>query len=158
MTITSCIDGRIRVRDGLLRNSTVAGSLSRLLLETPGVREVSANPRAGSLLILFQQARTTLGEITALLARFLPEEASTSPSSAPAPAAKARTGRPRRATTAAVRRQAVNLGMLAALLASLAGAALGAKALHIIAGLVFVGFFGLHFLDKKHFIFSFGGR
>lgn len=153
MTITSCIEGRIRVRDGLLRNSAVAASLSRLLLETPGVREVSANPRAGSLLILFQQARTTLGEITALLARVLPAEASASPS----PAAKARTGRPRR-TAAAVKRQAVNLGMLAALLASLAGAALGAKALHIIAGLVFVGFFGLHFFDKKHFLFSFGGR
>jgi hypothetical protein len=117
---------------------------------------VSVNPRAGSLLILFQQARTTLGEITALLARFLPEETSTSPS--PAPAAKTRAGRPRQAGLAAVKRQAINLGMLAALLASLAGAALGAKALHIIAGLVFVGFFGLHFLDKKHFIFSFGGR
>ena len=156
MMVTSCIDGRIRVRDGLLRNSTVAGSLSRLLLETPGVREVSVNPRAGSLLILFQQARTTLGEITALLARFLPEETSTSPS--PAPAAKTRAGRPRQAGLATVKRQAINLGMLAALLASLAGAALGAKALHIIAGLVFVGFFGLHFLDKKHFIFSFGGR
>lgn len=154
MMITSCIEGRIRVRDGLLRNSAVAGSLRRLLLATPGIREVSANPRAGSLLILYQQARTTLGEITALLARFLPEEASTPA----APAAKPRPGRPRRTTAAAVRRQAVNLGMLAALLASLAGAALGAKALHIIAGLVFVGFFGLHFLDKKHFLFSFGGR
>jgi hypothetical protein len=148
----------MRVRDGLLRDSTVAGSLRRLLLETPGVREVAVNPRAGSLLVLFQQARTTLDEITALLARFLPQEASTSPSSSPAAAARAKTGRPRRPTAAAVRRQAVNLGMLAALLASLAGAALGAKALHIIAGLMFVGFFGLHFLDKKHFIFSFGGR
>jgi hypothetical protein len=156
MTIASCIDGRIRVRDGLLRNSAVADSLSRLLLETPGIREVSANPRAGSLLILYQQAKTSFGEISALLARFLPEQASTSASTSPAPAAKSRTGRSRR-TTAAVRRQAVNLGMLAALLVSLAGAALGAKALHIIAGLVFVGFFGLHFFDKKHFIFSFGG-
>ena len=154
MTITSCIDGRMRVRDGTLRNAAVAGSLSRLLSATPGVREVSANPRAGSLLILFQQAKSTLREITTLLERFLPAEASASP----APATqKARAGRPRR-TAAAVRRQAVNFGMLAALLASLAGAALGAKALHIIAGLVFVGFFGLHFFDKKHFLFSFGGR
>jgi hypothetical protein len=157
MTIASCIDGRIRVRDGLLHNPAVADSLSRLLLETPGIREVSANPRAGSLLILYQQAKSSFGEITALLARFLPEQAATSAATSPAPAAKSRTGRSRRTTAAAVRRQAVNLGMLAALLVSLAGAALGAKALHIIAGFVFVGFFGLHFLDKKHFIFSFGG-
>lgn len=150
MLITSCIDGRIRVRDGLLRDLALAGSLSRLLLNTPGVREVSANPRSGSLLIVFQQARITLRQLTALLERFFGSEQP----GTPAPKAQTRPGRLRLPGLAAVQRQAVNLGMLASLLVSLLGAVLGAKLLHIISGAIFMAALGVHLFDKRRSLFA----
>jgi hypothetical protein len=39
--------------------------------------------------------------------------------------------------------------MLAALLVSMAGAVLGAKMLHIVAGVVFLGVLAIHLFDKR---------
>jgi hypothetical protein len=156
MVIASCIDGRLRVRDELLRNTAAADAVRRVLLALPGVREVSANPRAGSLLIIYQQAQTTLRKITDLLSRYLQPERS-APASLPgrSPTERRshdrRTGPPTRRSELLprIRRQAVNLGMLAALLVSMAGAALGAKMLHIAAGVVFLGVLAIHLFDKR---------
>lgn len=148
MMITSCIDGRIRVRDSLLRNASVAGTLNRVLLDAPGVKAVSINSRAGSLLILFRQAQTTVREIIALLEEFLPAAKT---ASAPVPA---KSGRSRQVGLATIRRRAVNLGMLASLLVSLLGAALGAKTLHIVAGIIFVAVAGVHHYDKRQALFA----
>jgi hypothetical protein len=155
MVIASCIDGRLRIRDELLRSAAAADAVRRTLLAAPGIREVSANPRAGSLLILYQQAQTTLRKITDLLSRYLLPEKS-APTSMPERAALERRSSERRtlptrrsALVPRVRRQAVNLGMLAALLVSMAGAVLDAKTLHIVAGLVFLGIFAIHLFDKR---------
>ena len=160
MVIASCIDGRLRIRDDLLRNASAADAVRRVLLAAPGVREVSVNPRAGSLLILYHQAQTTLRKITDLLSRYLlPERA------APASLDKRsvperrshnrRAGLPTRrsALLPRIRRQAVNLGMLSALLVSMAGAVLGAKMLHIVAGVVFLGVLAIHLFDQRRSLF-----
>jgi hypothetical protein len=154
MVIASCIDGRLRVRDELLRNTAAADAVRRVLLAAPGVREVSANPRAGSLLIIYQQAQTTLRKITDLLNRYLLPERSVPASLAERSPTERRShdrriGPPTRRSELFPRRQAVNLGMLAALLVSMAGAVLGAKMLHIVAGVVFLGVLAIHLFDKR---------
>jgi hypothetical protein len=156
MVIASCIDGRLRVRDELLRNAAAADAVRRVLLAAPGVRQVSANPRAGSLLIIYQQAQTTLRKITDLLNRYLLPESSvpaslTERSPTERRSHDRRIGPPTRRSELfpRIRRQAVNLGMLAALLVSMAGAVLGAKMLHIVAGVVFLGVLAIHLFEKR---------
>lgn len=159
MVIASCIDGRLRVRDDLLRNTAAAEAVRRALLAVPGIREVSTNPRAGSLLVLFQQAQTTLGKITDLLNRYLLPEKS-APTSFPRRSVPERRSHDRRTLPTrrseialGIRRRAVNLGMLAMLLVSMAGAVLDAKSLHIISGVLFLGIFAIHLFDKRRSLF-----
>jgi len=159
MVIASCIDGRLRIRDEVLRNASAAETVRRALLAVPGIREVSANPRAGSLLVLYHQAQTTLRKITDLLRRhLLPERSATA--SLPERSASERRAHDRRTLptrrselASGIRRRAVNLGMLAALLVSMAGAVLDAKTLHIVAGVFFLGVLAIHLFDKRRSLF-----
>ena len=145
MVITSHIDGRIRVRDARLRQSPVLEHVRQKLLLRPDVRDVSSNPKVGSLLILYRTARHALQEIISLLAGFL--------GAADLPATKSVRPAPRRAAptcwSTVTSRRVVNCGMLAALLMSLLAMA-GSKQLHILAGLHFLGFLALHLFQKRH--------
>lgn len=158
MVIASSIDGRVRIRDDLFRNAAAAEAVKRHLLAVPGIREVSTNSRAGSLLVKYQQAQTTLRKITDFLGRYLPERLA--PEGLPARSIPERRSHDRRTlptrrepSLARLRRQAVNLGMLSSLLLSMAGAVLDAMSLHIVAGVLFLGILAIHLFEKRRSLF-----
>ena len=159
MVIASSIDGRVRFRDELFRNAEAAEAVKRDLLAVPGIREVSTNSRAGSLLVKYQQAQTTLRKIADFLGRYLlperPASASFPARSAPERRSRERRTLPSRRSASApqIRRLAVNLGMLASLSLSMAGAVLDAMSLHIVAGVFFLGTLAIHLFDKRRSLF-----
>lgn len=142
MVIASHVEGRLRVRDPRLRQPRVLYALREKLLLRPDVREVSCNPKVGSLLVLYRSLRNSFREISSLLGEFLGRAVPSAPKAAPAPKTSPRC-RPLLS-----RRRVVNFGMLASLLASLIASA-GSTQLHILAGLIFLGILGVHLFDKR---------
>ncbi|NIQ96458.1 MAG: hypothetical protein GWO11_05265 [Desulfuromonadales bacterium] len=157
MVISSHIEGRLRVRDARLRDNRFREMLQAKLESLDGVNEVSGNARAGSLLILYRQAQLPLEKLNQLLGSLLGRQPDKLPPMRPKPKAAPAVPKMRlpnlpdlpKLSLAVNRRQAVNWGMLLSLLVSLAGLAVDSKRLHIIAGTVFVGIFGIHLLDKR---------
>ena len=55
---------------------------------------------------------------------------------------------------ARLKSKAVNYGMLATLVLSVLAAVVHLKKLHVLAGILFLGFFGAHFFERKQFMFA----
>lgn len=148
MTISSHIEGRLRVRDPRLRNAGFLQMLQEKLQCLHGVSAVSGSPRSGSLLVLYRQAQLPLEKIDHLLTELLGSGQNERPEPRPKPADEAPRSLPE-LPLSLNRRQAVNWSMLLCLLLSLGALAVGSKRIHIIAGTVFVGILGLHLFDKR---------
>ena len=137
--VVSVTPGRIRIRDRTLRNPGRLASLEAALAQREGILETSANPRAGSLVLHFDQRRIAVEELETLvdatLDRLLAE---------PAPTGKSR---PRQINRLA------KIGMLGSLATSLALLATGQKRGHAIAGALFVAGLGVHLGTHRHGIF-----
>jgi len=71
MLVASNIAGRLRVRDEKLRKEPLAANIREKLLETPGVTGVEANPRVGSLLVLYSAAVEGVESILELISGLL---------------------------------------------------------------------------------------
>lgn len=147
MTITSNIPGRIRIRDQRLTRVDQAEEIRNDLLAMNGVTEVTVGIRTGSLLIVYSAA--SLQGIMALLNGLFgaAEESSSSCDCSfravdfPALGAK-------------MRKNAVNSGMLASLLISMIGIMVGLKKLHVAAGILFLGIFGIHIFERRRAMFA----
>ena len=130
-SITSFIDGRVRLRHPALRDAATADMAAAALGAVEGVVSVRANPVTGSLLLFYDAERLSrerLLELAEQGASLLPEE------KAPSSGGRCPFGRlllDRRVTGL------VNRVMLASLLLSLAGAVSGMGALHRVTGAVF---------------------
>ena len=147
MIITSDIPGRIRIRDQRLTRVDQAEEIRNDLLAMNGVTEVTVGIRTGSLLIVYSAA--SLQGIMALLNGLFgaAEESSNSCDCSfravdfPALGAK-------------MRKNAVNSGMLASLLISMIGIMVGLKKLHVAAGILFLGIFGIHIFERRRAMFA----
>ena len=147
MIITSDIPGRIRIRDQRLTRVDQAEEIRNDLLAMNGVTEVTVGIRTGSLLIVYSAA--SLQGIMALLNGLFgaAEESSSSCDCSfravdfPALGAK-------------MRKNAVNSGMLASLLISMIGIMVGLKKLHVAAGILFLGIFGIHIFERRRAMFA----
>lgn len=139
--IVSFIEGRIRLRDERLRISQLADAVKEILLNIKGIKEVSANQRAGSILILYDKAVLKLEQILQVLADYLNIRVNYEK-------AKQATCNP-----ASIRRIA-KIGMLLSLAISISAALLDLKALHVAFGVIFLGFLGLHLYLYKNIIFA----
>lgn len=76
--ITSYIDGRVRLRHPALRDEGKIALLRQLASSIPGILEISANPRTGSLLLEYdpeKMNRDSLLELAAPLEVFMQEDA-----------------------------------------------------------------------------------
>ncbi len=60
MEITSHFESRVRIRDEGLKKEPLLSRAREALLAMPGVSEVEANPRVGSLLVLYAAAVTAV--------------------------------------------------------------------------------------------------
>jgi len=149
MTIISTIPGRLRIRDQRLTRADRAEQVRNDLLAVNGVTEVTVGFRTGSLLIVYSIAHSCLPGIMELLTgAFGPEKENDGSCECSYRIANMmKPGAPSR-------RNALNLGMLSALLASMAGIAIGPKKLHYAAGVLFLAFSGIHLFEKRHAMFA----
>lgn len=131
--VASSFAGRVRIRDRQLADPEVLHAVGAALEARAGILEVSGNPRVGSVLICYDEEAMGLDDVLEAVGAFF---------SPPGPGEAApRGGRGRGGW--------VKVGMLGSLGLSLAGAALGAKKLHVIAGLVFLATVAAHVIDKE---------
>ena len=151
MQITSCIDGRIRIRDQQLTRTDVASAIDAKLSALPGVAQVSVNGKIGSLLVVYSATAVTLKEIMETISTLLGE----TEQPLREPAGERITPSLRiRLPTLPDKRTIVNMGMLASLLTSMVGIMVGLKKLHYAAGVVFLAFFGIHIFERRAAMFA----
>jgi heavy-metal-associated domain-containing protein len=149
MTVTSKIPGRIRIRDQRLTRADRAEQVRSDLLAMNGVTEVTVGIRTGSLLIIYSTALSSLQGIMEYLTGLfgVTEESDDSCECSFRAADLLAPGAP-------LRRNAVNYGMLASLLISMVGIMIGLKKLHYAAGVLFLGFFGIHIFERRRAMFA----
>ncbi|WP_298433577.1 heavy-metal-associated domain-containing protein [Geobacter sp.] len=150
MVVASHFDGRIRIRDEGLKKEPLLARVREALLATPGVSAVEGNPRVGSLLVLYSAALTAVEKILETIADLI-GSGETGEKTAESGKVLARVPF---SIPAKVKRKATNFGMLAALLLSVAAAIFDLKKLHILAGIVFLALFGVHFFERKEYLFA----
>ncbi|MBP3730100.1 MAG: cation transporter [Mailhella sp.] len=133
-SITSFIDGRVRLRHPALKNRELMQSVKSLVEGMDGVTAVQCNDVTGSLLIFYDPGKLSREELLSLAeqgAAFL--EQSIAPQCTAKPLCQT-------LGTLVFGRSAgrlVNRVLLASLLCSLGGAAAGVSAMHKIAGGIF---------------------
>ena len=128
--IASSSPGRIRIKDTALRRQDCLSRVQKDLAPLEGVRELRANPAAGSIVVFFDHGQVSPAELERRV-----EQAVDAALAAPR---KARRSIHNRLTRAA------KIGMLGSLGASLALAATGNKRWHAVTGGVFVACLGVH--------------
>lgn len=150
MIISCSFAGRLRVRDKRLKNPQKIEEIRGSLAPFGEICEMEFNAEVGSLLVLYNPSPGVGDEITAALERLLPSEGVEAapgcsvalPEWFPFP------------SVALDQRKLVKSGMLASLLSSLIGVVLGKEKLHVISGLLFLGFLTAHLSSKRRFLFS----
>jgi copper chaperone CopZ len=152
MVVTSHIEGRVRIRDEGLKKEALLSEVRNALEASPGIAAVEANPRVGSLLVFYDAAVTGMEKISEIIAEFFGEVE---------PAAEGKLEsftrvlrKIPRTIPERAKRIAVNAGMLGSLVLSIAAAIIDLKKLHILAGVIFLAFFGFHVFERKEFLFA----
>lgn len=152
MVVASHIDGRIRIRDEGLKKEPLLARVREALLAMPGVSGVEGNPRVGSLLVLYSAAVTGVERILETVAGLVGSgEAGKEAAEAGSVFARVSAKVPF-SIPAKVKRNVANIGMLGALLLSVAAAIFDLKKLHILAGIVFLALFGSHVFERKEYL------
>lgn len=151
MQITSCIDGRIRIRDQQLTRMDVASAIDAKLSALTGVAQVSVNGKIGSLLVVYSATTITLKEIMETISTLLGE--TEQPLRETTDESITRSFRIR-LPTLPDKRSIVNRGMLASLVTSMVGIMIGLKKLHYAAGVAFLAFFGIHIFERRAAMFT----
>ncbi|MBI5586222.1 MAG: hypothetical protein HY892_20625 [Deltaproteobacteria bacterium] len=156
MVVASRIAGRLRIRSEALKQEPRLLAVREALLATPGVGGVEANPRVGSLLVLYSEAATKAEEILKVVSNSL--ESGPGPGSAGERRRKSVEGPPTcRATLTmklARKRKIRKVGLLTSLALNLLGAIFDLKKLHLPAGLIFVALVGDHVYQRRARVFS----
>lgn len=156
--IVSSTPGRIRLRHARLRSAAQCSALLGVLEKVDGVTRTTANPKAGSIVVVYDPQRSTAAAMEAAITAHCPAawtsagahgsgaRTTATPPSASGPRLHPPSPRVR------VNRVAKR-GMLLGLGASLAMAALGNKRWHAVTGLVFVGCLAAHLtVHRRHLL------
>lgn len=141
--IVSLIDGRIRIRDIRLRGDIFSTALKERLLAQRGITEVLINCKVGSLLVFYNTAEVNTTEIINILSNYL--DIADNP--------KTSRARSKIRKVSISKQRIIKIGMLSSLALNLIAAVLDAKALHITAGIIFLGFLGSHLIKRRRLIF-----
>ena len=142
MDVVSDIDGRIRIRGRQLLDVGAAENMRLSLSSISGVREIRVNLRAGSMLLIYQPGRAHREAILNRIAAL--------PGKPQAPAVSAARNKPKKLPAA---RRVVKFGMLVSLAFTLLSAAFDREKLHVVSGLIYIGFLGLHITMKRRLLF-----
>ena len=149
--IASLVDGRIRIRDSQLRKTSVVEAIRENLLANPGIGEVAANLRIGSLLIIYDRAATNIDKILNILKQYLNLDENYQ-----APAiSRASVPNLTLPQLSLNKRKMVKVGMLTSLSVSMIGAILDIEKLHVASGVIFMSLLlGGHLYEKRRFLFT----
>lgn len=134
--IVAAIPGRIRIRDGGLRQPDRLQRLHGVLAELTGVTSVRTNPTNGSIIVHYDAAQVAPERMEKRLEHAVDAELAQ-------PRDKAAIARRLRINRTA------KIGMLGSLGASLALAAVGKKRWHAATGMVFVACLGVHLATHR---------
>lgn len=134
--IVATVPGRIRVRDGGLRQPDRQDRLLGALKALPGVAACRGNPVAGSVVVHYDAGRVAAARMEALVEQAVDAELA-QPRDKAAIAHRLRVNR------------IAKYGMLGSLAASLALAATGNKRWHAATGVVFVACLGVHLATHR---------
>ena len=149
--IASLVGGRIRIRDNQLRKTSVVEAIREKLLSNPGIGEVAANLRIGSLLIIYDTAATNIKKILTILKQYLNVNENYQ-AQAISRASVPKLSLPQLSLN---KRKMVKLGMLTSLSVSLIGAALDIEKLHVASGVIFISILlGGHLYEKRRLLFT----
>ena len=133
--ITSCLEGRVRLRHPALREAATAGMLQPFLANLPGMRNVAINPRTGSLLLEYDSDQLRMQDLLELASGWEEQLAGPEPS---CPVRK------EGALAGLLNRRALNRGMLVLLGVSLALGLTGRTGGHVATGGLFALLCGAH--------------
>lgn len=151
--IVSALPGRIRLRHPLLRQPGRNRDLADRIAALNGLRVADSSTTAGSLLILYDPARTARTAAEALVAAAAADALNITPPPA-APSPPPGTGRVAAGQTATrALNRAAKIGMMGSMAATLAALGVG-KRLHAGAGAVFVALMLVHMTIQRKRLFQ----
>lgn len=155
MLIASYFEGRARIRDEKLKSESLISEVREKLLEMPGVSEVEANSRTGSLLVLYSAAEAGFDGIIELISEMIGSyvEPETTKSGTTEKRSEC-CGRISLTIPPGIRKAAVNIGMLASISFSLVAIIFHLKKLHVLTGIIFVALMGDHVLERRQRILA----
>lgn len=153
--IVSALPGRIRLRHPLLRQPARNRDLADRLAALDGLRVADSSTTAGSLLILYDPARTARGTVEAQVAAAAADVLNIAPPpAAAAPSPPPGTGRAAAGQTATrTLNRVAKIGMMGSMAATLAALGVG-KRLHAGAGAVFVALMLVHMTIQRKRLFQ----
>lgn len=133
--ITSCLEGRVRLRHPALREATTAEMLHLFLANLPGIRNIAINQRTGSLLLEYDPQQLRMQDLLELASGWEEQIAGSEPSCP---------DRKEGALAGLLNRRVLNRGMLVLLGACLALGLTGRTGGHVATGGLFALLCGAH--------------
>jgi hypothetical protein len=147
------MDGRVRIRDTRFEKAGWAGNLLETLRKAKGILDVNVNEISGSILICYDPNTTNLDEIKGLIPSSLYAEEESRHNDGDGKVVDLAIWKKKNAGRITAGRLTKG-GMLSSLAVSLLFGLMGRKDLHILTGLVFLGFLQLHLVKHGKRLFS----
>ncbi|BAH76325.1 HMA2 domain-containing protein [Solidesulfovibrio magneticus] len=144
--IASCIEGRIRFRHPALSDPELLEIVTSQLAAMPGITEIEANPRTGSVLVS-HDASVATSDLVAMAEALAATHAEALASAAPAKPAK------KRMTPAQLKRRTQKIGLATCMAGAVATGLADTKAAHLTFGFALAGFAAWHLtMHRRRFL------
>lgn len=144
--IASCIEGRIRFRHPALSDPELLEIVTSQLAAMPGITEIEANPRTGSVLVS-HDASVATSDLVAMAEALAATHAEALASVAPAKPAK------KPMTPAQLKRRTQKIGLATCMAGAVATGLADTKAAHLTFGFALAGFAAWHFyMHRRRFL------
>ncbi|MBI4765810.1 MAG: hypothetical protein HY787_14625 [Deltaproteobacteria bacterium] len=156
MDVASHIEGRVRVRSQMLKRGPRLSMVREALLSTPGVGRVEANPRVGSLLVLYSGTVTKIEKILKVVSDILEngDGAGSATELKKKLGGSPQAGRISMTRIPVAKRKIKRIGLLASMGLILGAATFDLKKLHLLAGITFLALLGDHLYQRRRQVFA----
>ena len=144
--IASCIEGRIRFRHPALSDPELLEIVTSQLAAMPGITEIEANPRTGSVLVS-HDASVATSDLVAMAEALAATHAEALAEAAPAKPAK------KNMTPAQLKRRTQKIGLATCMVGAVATGLADTKAAHLTFGFALAGFAAWHlYMYRRRFL------
>ena len=144
--IASCIEGRIRFRHPALSDPELLEIVTSQLAAMPGITEIEANPRTGSVLVTHDESVAT-SDLVAMAEALAATHADALASAAPAKPAK------KPMSPAQLKRRTQKIGLATCMAGAVATGLADTKTAHLTFGFALAGFAAWHlYMYRRRFL------